>query len=75
MVPGWDRRRSGRCASTPCWEALIRTLGVSLVAVAALVASFAVVIQRQDEPDRLRERRAEPSPPAIDLDQLRNAGL
>jgi hypothetical protein len=47
-------------------------LGVSLVAVAALVASFAVVIQRQDEPDR---RRAEPSPPAIDLDQLRNAGL
>ncbi|HEX8455148.1 MAG TPA: hypothetical protein VF647_23920 [Longimicrobium sp.] len=50
-------------------------MSVSLVAVAALVASFAVVIQRQDEPDRLRERRAEPSPPAVDLEQLRNAGL
>jgi hypothetical protein len=50
-------------------------LGVSLVAVAAIVASLAVVRQRQDEPVRVRERRSEPSPAAVDLDQLRNAGL
>ena len=61
--------------STPRREALIRTLGVSLVAVAAIVASLAVVRQRQDEPVRVRERRSEPSPAAVDLDQLRNAGL
>jgi hypothetical protein len=58
-----------------CREALIRTLSVSLVAVAAIVASLAVVRQRQEEPARGRERRAEPSPAAVDLDQLRNAGL
>jgi hypothetical protein len=57
-------------------EALIRTLGVSLVAVVAIVASLAVVRQRQEEPVRVRERRgAEPSPAAVDLDLLRKAGL
>ena len=65
-----------RCAFHPCREALIRTLGVSLVAVVALVASLAVVRQRQEDPVRVREKRgAEPSPVAVDLDQLRNAGL
>jgi hypothetical protein len=59
----------------PCWEALIRTLGVSLVAVAAIVASLAVARQRPEEGTRQRERRNAPSPAALDLDQLRSAGL
>jgi hypothetical protein len=56
-------------------EAPIRTLGVSLVAIAAIVASLTVVRQRQDQPERAKEKRPETSPAAVDLDQLRNAGL
>jgi hypothetical protein len=58
-------------------EALIRTLGVSLVAIAAIVASLTVARQRQEVPSRFREKRPEHSPAAVDLDleQLRAAGF
>jgi hypothetical protein len=58
-------------------EALIRTLGVSLVAIAAIVASLTVARQRQEIPSRFREKRPEHSPAAVDLDleQLRAAGF
>ena len=56
-------------------EAPIRTLGVSLVAIAAIVASLTVVRQLQEQPERTKEKRPESSPAAVDLDQLRNAGL
>lgn len=58
-------------------EALIRTLGVSLVAIAAIVASLTVARQRQEMPTRFREKRPEHSPAAVDLDleQLRAAGF
>jgi hypothetical protein len=53
----------------------IRALNVSIVVVAAIVASLAVVRGRAEEPARTREKRPEPPPAAIDLDQLRNAGF
>ncbi|HEV7589953.1 MAG TPA: hypothetical protein VGO40_17690 [Longimicrobium sp.] len=58
-------------------EALIRTLGVSLVAIAAIVASLTVARQRQEVPSRFREKRPEHSPAAVDLDLegLRAAGF
>jgi hypothetical protein len=56
-------------------EAPIRTLGVSLVAIAAIVASLTVARQRQEQPERAKEKRPENSPAAVDLDQLRTAGL
>jgi hypothetical protein len=58
-------------------EALIRTLGVSLVAIAAIVASLTVARQRQEVPSRFKEKRPEHSPAAVDLDleQLRAAGF
>ncbi|HEU0055375.1 MAG TPA: hypothetical protein VFQ39_19440 [Longimicrobium sp.] len=61
----------------PTREALIRTLGVSLVAIAAIVASLTIVRQRQDEPVRDKGKRPEHSPAAVDLDleQLRAAGF
>ena len=58
-------------------EALIRTLGVSLVAIAAIVASLTVARQRQELPSRIKDKRQEHSPAAVDLDleQLRAAGF
>ena len=56
-------------------EALIRTLGVSLVAVAAIVASLTLVRQRQDVPAQAKVKRQEHSPAAVDLEQLRAAGF
>lgn len=58
-------------------EALIRTLGVSLVAIAAIVASLTVARQRQETPNRFREKRPEHSPAAVglDLEELRAAGF
>jgi hypothetical protein len=59
-------------------EALIRTLGVSLVAVAAIVASLTLVRQSHELPAAQRkDRRPEHSPAAVDLDleQLRAAGF
>lgn len=56
-------------------EALIRTLGVSLVAIAALVASLTLVRQQKEEPGRDKEKRPEHSPAAVDLEQLRAAGF
>jgi uncharacterized membrane protein len=52
-------------------------LGVSLVAIAAIVASLTVVRQRQEEPGREKAKRPDYSPAAIDLDleQLRAAGF
>jgi hypothetical protein len=52
-------------------------LGVSLVAIAAIVASLTVVRQRQEEPVRDKGKRPEHSPAAVDLDleQLRAAGF
>jgi hypothetical protein len=59
----------------PAVEAPIRTLGVSLVAIAAVVASLTVVRQLQEQPERAKDKRPEMSPAAVDLDQLRSAGL
>lgn len=56
-------------------EARIRTLGVSLVAVAAIVASLTLVRQRQDVPAQAKVKRQEHSPAAVDLEQLRSAGF
>lgn len=59
-------------------EALIRTLGVSLVAIAAVVASLTIVRQQRQEVERKGGdgQRHEPiSPAAVDLDELRAAGL
>jgi hypothetical protein len=59
-------------------EALIRTLGVSLVAIAAIVASLAVVRQRQELPQAPEgEKKLPHTGPvaAVDLDQLRAAGF
>ena len=71
------RRRLHRSAApTPRLEALIRTLGVSLVAIAAVVASLTLVRQRPQERKPGEGMRLEPfSPAAVDLDQLRAAGL
>ncbi len=71
-------RRYGKAPShPPPREALIRTLGVSLVAIAAVVASLTIVRQRQEEPARDKEKRPESSPAAVDLDleRLRAAGF
>jgi len=67
----------GAPRSSPTRRRLIRTLGVSLVAVAAIVASLTVARQRQDIPAPVRGKRAEHSPAAVDLDleQLRAAGF
>ena len=60
------------------WEGPIRALGVSLVAIAAIVASLAVVRHRHDE-DRRADTQPSPErvPAAIDLDLdgIRAAGL
>jgi len=52
-------------------------LGVSLVAVAAIVASLTLARQRQDLPVRDKGKRPEHSPAAVDLDleELRAAGF
>ena len=57
---------------------LIRTLGVSLIAIAAIVASLTVARQRQEEaPAPEGEKRPQHSPTTsrLDLDQLRAAGM
>jgi len=57
-------------------EALIRTLGVSLVAIAAIVASLAVVRQRQEEAQPPEGQKGpQISPAQVNLDQLRAAGF
>jgi len=50
-------------------------LGVSLIAIAAVVASLTIVRQRQEEPSREKVKRPEHSPAAVDLEQLRAAGF
>jgi hypothetical protein len=75
-VPAAPRAR--RAAFPPFTrEALIRTLGVSLVAIAAIVASLTLVRQQQEVPVRTKAKRPEHSPAAVDLDlqQLRAAGM
>ena len=72
--------RTGRRATNSYqWEALIRTLGVGLIALAAIVASLSVVKQRQEDEARLPEGEKRPQNlPAssrVDLDQLRAAGM
>jgi hypothetical protein len=59
-------------------EALIRTLGVGLIALAAIVASLTVVKQRQEEarpPEGEKRPQNLPASPRVDLDQLRAAGM
>ncbi len=58
-------------------EEPIRALGVSLVAIAAIVASLTVVRQRQEERRTDDRVRPEPSPAAVDLDLdgIRAAGF
>ena len=74
-APSGFQRGARRAALLSRSEAPIRTLGVSLVAIAAVVASLTVVRQLQEQPDRAKDKRPEISPAAVDLDQLRNAGL
>jgi hypothetical protein len=57
-------------------------LGVSLVAIAAVVASLTLVRNRSEERRNEGDHGLEPARPAaprdrnaVDLDQLRNAGL
>ena len=58
---------------------LIRTLGVGLIALAAIVASLTVVKQRQEDEAQPSEGEKRPQNlPAtsrVDLDQLRAAGM
>jgi hypothetical protein len=72
--------RTGRRATNSLLqEALIRTLGVGLIALAAIVASFSVVKQRQEEealpPEGLKRPQHLPASSGVDLDQLRAAGM
>jgi hypothetical protein len=54
---------------------LIRALGVSLVAIAAIVASLTVVKQRTEERGSDESPRQEPPQAAVDLDGIRAAGF
>jgi len=57
-------------------EVPIRALGVSLVAIAAIVASLTVVRQRQEERRTDDDTKTEPATPAaVDLDGIRAAGF
>lgn len=63
---------------TPSREALIRTLGVSLIAIAAIVASLTVARQRQEEahaPEGEKRPQHSPTSSRLDLDELRAAGM
>jgi hypothetical protein len=55
----------------------IRTLGVSLVAIAAIVASLTIVKQRSEERQPEPEAPEPRTPAAVDLnlDAIRSAGL
>jgi len=70
--------RTGRRATDSLLrEALIRTLGVGLIALAAIVASLSVV-KRQEEarlPEGEKRPQNLPSSSGVDLDQLRAAGM
>ena len=76
MPPDAVARPSGEPGPPSSGEALIRTLGVSLIAIAAIVASLSVARQRQDSA-RLPDEEKGPQPAAsrLDLDQLRAAGM
>lgn len=66
-----------RATNSSLWEALIRTLGVGLIALAAIVASLSVV-RRQEEALPEGEKRPQLLPASssgVDLDQLRAAGM
>lgn len=58
-------------------EGLIRTLGIGLVAIAAVVASLTLVRQRNEgqrpEPQPAPDRA--PAPPGLNLDEIRAAGF
>lgn len=64
-----------RCLFRPATEVPIRALGVSLVAIAAIVASLTIVRQRHVERRSDENIRPEPSQAALDLEELRVAGL
>jgi hypothetical protein len=70
--------RTGRRATDSLLrEALIRTLGVGLIALAAIVASLSVV-KRQEVarlPDGEKRPQHLPSSSGVDLDLLRAAGM
>ncbi len=81
---GTDDAAPGRWAPrtarhpTPTREARIRTLGVGLIAIAAIVASLTVVRQRQDAahtPEGEKGPNVAPAASSLDLDQLRAAGM
>ena len=74
-APSGFQRGARRAVLLSRSEAPIRTLGVSLVAIAAVVASLTVARQLQEQPERPKDKRSEVFPAAVDLDQLRNAGL
>ncbi|MBB4636189.1 hypothetical protein FHS01_002207 [Longimicrobium terrae] len=53
-------------------------MGVSLIAIAAVVASLAVARQRQDDarlPEGDKRPQLSPAHGSLDLDQLRAAGM
>ena len=66
--------------STPTREAPIRTLGIGLIALAAIVASVSVARHRGGEqgflePEPGRAPAPAPAAPRVDLDAIRSAGL
>jgi hypothetical protein len=67
-------RSVGRPDTTPVREALIRTLSVSLVAVAAIAASLLLTRSREENETRVVPLGGPQTPP-IKLDALRAAGL
>ncbi len=67
--------RSARPATTPNAGGRIRTLGVSLVAVAAVAASVLITRQRTDKAPADVDAPGEIQPIETALDAIRAAGL
>ena len=57
-------------------EARIRTLGISLVAIAAVVVSMTIARQREErQPGQAPAPDRAPTPDGLNLDAIRSAGL
>lgn len=68
------QQRRGRTPEPGRTEAVIRTLSVSLIAVAAVAASLILTRTREDQGNRLLHA-GENQPVRLPLDALRAAGL
>jgi hypothetical protein len=76
ILPILYRRKNPAVASPPR-EVAIRALGVGLITIAAVLASLSVArswnVERHPEPNPAPGRS--PAPPAVNLDDIRAAGL